>query len=149
MWSIARLENCRLGRLLSLAGAAASKNFVMANVSRQDKTCLLSQQKYASFCHDKTFVATSLPLSWQTHVCCDETFVATTMILAAAPTSDSFLVVWWVAHSVQKGNFFSPDSLNTPVCLPLPILVILWKLCTAVKFSELLFVNMFFLKNHA
>ena len=72
-----RLKN---QKSLSLAGAATSMIFVTTNMCLlwqtcvcHDKTCLLSQQKYA--CCDKTFAVTNIFLS-------QEIFVTTNIILS-------------------------------------------------------------------
>ena len=67
-----------------------SKSFVTTSLLLSRQTCVccdksLSQQKY--------FVATSILLLRQTCVCHDKTFVTTKMILMAAPTNDSFLLL--------------------------------------------------------
>ena len=79
---------------LSLPGAATSIIFVVTNVLSEQKQQLLWWQIFVAtkiiFCPDKTFVATSILLSWQTRICRDKTFVATKMILGAVPANDSW-----------------------------------------------------------
>ena len=57
-----------------------NKSFVATNI-------ILLRQK---FCHDKSMLVVTKPLSQQNYVCCDKTFVTTKMILVAAPANDMF-----------------------------------------------------------